>query len=1810
MSLTAWLDLIRQRFSPNDGQILVKSLQQDPLVWHFIQGEDHSLPFFLNAPNDLASYAPMKMATWLIEQKIGLSIPDLGQCEINLPAQIKAAAAQALETVFNTSLPPADLYTAGLLALTLYERRMRRDTWKGLSEEIFINRNPQSILKNYRIWQTPFACLFSICHDFNDLIDEFISSPSDSIRQAFIPILLHTLITNPMDPDLLLDQLFEFAKQLTIDHQLENLGWLRDFNQEALQINLARQLLQTKNNREFFANVFSGIEAFDAVSADSDPLEKTVSYALPENVNRLAAFYFFTGNQRKAADTYQKVTEIFEFLKAQALFQTLADEKGHVAPTRWLEIIKSVPHSKQARLFYARSLIADGQFEDAHQQLTELPETIQQQLLLHQIDGEDKEIINAAIKSHTPSSKWSHRKKQPLASYYVHQPHLSPEAGILLAIQKADCRGDRLHWLEKYLRSNSNDLQAISIARDLYDESNQIEKSIELTSYLERIEPTEIAHKRSLARLYARAERWQDAFTFLQTFINSMESSEIEDLEMYAEAAVRTQQTETAISICQNILQRYEKNPKALVLLGEIYHLKGDPLKAIQHMESVLDLIPTEPDAWLTMAWLWAENDQTDRALETLKKSIKVVPNQPRLLRALGKAQDANQEYAEALAAYKQAYELDSQHTEGKIELADIYFRLGQPEHAYPLMEAFSDNYEQNPIAAKLLGHILLALEQVVSAEPLLLFAAEKFPEDVQTVVAASHLVLDRLESDPEQETGRVLDRVNAILLQASHIHADQSVITRLLADVERLNGQHQSAFNVYTRLAKAAEQHNLLDDWRLKYGLGQAAMGLGDPEVGLAALQDALDIQPSNLIIRHALADAFQATDLPGKAHAMAKSALIMAPQDLNNILWYAGFKTRANDPEEAVRALKEALQLSPHRSELRLWLAKALISAGLLEEAQENVVDFIVSPPPNPDLLHQAAYVCVHLNDLENAAQALEKALQIYPDFNPLMVMDLAIIYALQGQHKQALDALDIEQSLISQYPQIAILTADLFSNIGEYEHACAALISIDDSALKTLETDTTPPLLISKSPLLYSHDLTLDGYHLRLGYLFRALGHFEESLEHLTLTHQRNKGDIKLTNAIIETAMVGLDHKPVLEITQHLTPSELLQNKDSQDLLDLICSQVEVFLYQENYEQAFERFSLLADIDLTYPRVLAIKSRFAANNGDFDIAKKLLGEAIKNFNTTFGNHSTRSLPEIFRKVINQHSISEACLALDEYLDAIQAWSKVYGQFDTQPLFNWRYLYALVTAAEVQQIASAVSITTHSPGSACLSEEHHTTAERLLVNIHSKVPQDQIICMKARIESAFTGIWPVHLNVDACLQGPEEAAAVLIGSEDDNLIRDILEAYSNDVKVLQAYGVYALRHGRHDAIPLIEKALKIDPANPINHALLAYLSLDQPAQAIDSIETALSLWPEEPDWHILAADLHARLSHPDLAEKHIQSALEYQPENAYYWQKSASLNVQTNNFVQAKSDLEKSTAYRSDDPKSWVAMAEVNRRMGDISDALFSIRKASQLDPDDVHLVEMEMKLLFEQNNFSDLESRATAVLTEHSENETALIYLARALAKQGKFAQALSTLIQNLDKDPDNTRVALEYLKIKKEQVGVEKALPDLIVLAQNNPKDPAVLTSLTEWLIQANRITEAEKVAQTTLRFAPDRAEIHLMLGRLQRAKGDLDQAITHLSQAITLDDTLIEAYIELGKTYQERRDVEKAIEIFDKGSQANKSDPRPYYYAGLALKEIKDYPGAELMLKTAKKYSPDDSNIIRQLGVVTALNLVNNLREVR
>jgi tetratricopeptide (TPR) repeat protein len=117
-----------------------------------------------------------------------------------------------------------------------------------------------------------------------------------------------------------------------------------------------------------------------------------------------------------------------------------------------------------------------------------------------------------------------------------------------------------------------------------------------------------------------------------------------------------------------------------------------------------------------------------------------------------------------------------------------------------------------------------------------------------------------------------------------------------------------------------------------------------------------------------------------------------------------------------------------------------------------------------------------------------------------------------------------------------------------------------------------------------------------------------------------------------------------------------------------------------------------------------------------------------------------------------------------------------------------------------------------------------------------------------------------------------------------------------------------------------------------------------------------------------------------------------------------------------------------------------------------------------------------------------------------------------------------------------------------------------------------------------------------------------MGKIDRLKGNLDQAVARLAKSIKLDPSLIDAYLELGQTYQARREVNNAIETYHKAIDMVGKDPRPYLQASAAYKESRDYRNAEYMLRQAAQLSPSDQSIRRQLAAIVALNLVNNLQE--
>jgi tetratricopeptide (TPR) repeat protein len=125
---------------------------------------------------------------------------------------------------------------------------------------------------------------------------------------------------------------------------------------------------------------------------------------------------------------------------------------------------------------------------------------------------------------------------------------------------------------------------------------------------------------------------------------------------------------------------------------------------------------------------------------------------------------------------------------------------------------------------------------------------------------------------------------------------------------------------------------------------------------------------------------------------------------------------------------------------------------------------------------------------------------------------------------------------------------------------------------------------------------------------------------------------------------------------------------------------------------------------------------------------------------------------------------------------------------------------------------------------------------------------------------------------------------------------------------------------------------------------------------------------------------------------------------------------------------------------------------------------------------------------------------------------------------------------------------------------------------------------------------------------DQARILELLGRLLRKSGHLDQAIHHFSEAVELCPDNPKAYIDLGRCYQEQRQYDRGLHYLQNAISLAPEDPMAYYFAGLIFKEIKEYENAEIMFKKAADLAPDNLNIHRQLGAVTAINLIHNRQE--
>jgi Tfp pilus assembly protein PilF len=111
-----------------------------------------------------------------------------------------------------------------------------------------------------------------------------------------------------------------------------------------------------------------------------------------------------------------------------------------------------------------------------------------------------------------------------------------------------------------------------------------------------------------------------------------------------------------------------------------------------------------------------------------------------------------------------------------------------------------------------------------------------------------------------------------------------------------------------------------------------------------------------------------------------------------------------------------------------------------------------------------------------------------------------------------------------------------------------------------------------------------------------------------------------------------------------------------------------------------------------------------------------------------------------------------------------------------------------------------------------------------------------------------------------------------------------------------------------------------------------------------------------------------------------------------------------------------------------------------------------------------------------------------------------------------------------------------------------------------------------------------------------AKEHLAAGREFLLAGRLNEAITELSTAASIDPKLSEAHNLLGVAYDKKGFADRAKDSYQSAIKAQPEDPEILNNLGFSLYQNGNYRAAVDRLKRAAKLAPNDARILNNLGL--------------
>ncbi len=1337
--------------------------------------------------------------------------------------------------------------------------------------------------------------------------------------------------------------------------------------------------------------------------------------------------------------------------------------------------------------------------------------------------------------------------------------------------------------------------------------------------------------------------------------------------------------TQTAIQTLQTALQAVPDSSEIHFILGECYLSANMPTQACDTLSQVLKLDPHHIQAALLLSTALQQTGHPEQAIHVLSQAYQVDPLHVELAYTYARALLETDQYAGALAPLQMIVDTTPTDPEPYVDLGQVLLEVGFPGSSARAVTVLQHAIQIKPGHPRALGF----LAEAFFAEGQHESALSTYRAALDSPLARQASWLARLSFGLGQTALGMGDFQTAIaaLEEAAAVQDPQSsvqpiAIRRTLSQAYQAAGLRGAALNAArSALELGADDANLVS-WFASQMLelfanqparfpasGRTTISAADSEADLAfedaiqALQHVIQLEPGRTALLLQLAKILLRTNQKALAvetlHQLARNSHAAQAQ----LQDAAALLKQVGDHKSALTCLERACKPVPGQDEALLAsiladLADAYQVSGNLNAALRAVEQAITRQPKNARLYHIQARLLIESNrPLKDLLPCLEKGI------------------------RASAAAADNVVSPADELVRLLILAAQLYRAAGDFTAACL----ISDKALELLS-----PSLLSFISDHHYRILTWQAAALRAS-LHQALLQPEQAYR---LLKERTSGlldqeaaagecpglldlyaELALQNGDIATAsrlhLVPISGAPgirrlalharlmslhagsdpylvgqnrfgadgeqsaeqafdtALQIVKSRPPSKSTSHYDASQMIELLAL-AEAALALEHWNEALEltrqaaaAYPLEPTAQLCLARSLVLQAEYQRLCSAVEITSHAPGQssiaqaAQREFEQAIQN--TQQLLPSVQPADDENRIA-CCPNVERWL------TRGAVVFNTPPpaqtfdhLTTWLSRLGEDNSLEDQNPAP----TTERNEPASMDRTLAASDIAALIAGTARLPSIQENVRWPAVLSQAARRFTSHTSLSTSPYSPVARCMVLF-------------------QVALALSSTHPRQALSAARPASQADLAALPPGfaAIQSALVAQLAFQQ--QNLDlaqkSIEAALQIWPDEPQWQALAARICSLQTDRNAAIHHLQLAIQKEPEVASYRLDLGHLYLSATgtgslDIQRAVETLQIACQLAPQSPQAWLALAQAHHMAGNTAQTITCLDQAILLAPSLGEALLLRSQLALQNGSPEDALDYAQRAASLHPIDPSAWEAQASALQALGRIDQAVQTLDQALEVCPetDNAHplLALARTNLVKQMHGPKVALVELDSLANRYPKCFKVHAAQALALAEDEQPLLAIQAAQRALQAAAARAQetgetnpdesikpselagMHYLAGHFLRQTGQLDQAVHHLIQAVQINPSFLDAQIELGFVHKDRREYQAALQAFEQAALIAPHDPRPPYQAALALKEGKDYRKAESLLRRAASLSPADVNIRRQLAAVVALNLIHS-----